>query len=132
MAHKGIVLLQTEIDQTTTIFVNEFISNTKVGTITAILEYRQISILTIYSWINNSNWKKNPYEPIHKLNAKTFFQGSEYFFLFGQKQLLQNMQSHKNAPKYTIVHNNICSAYKEHLLESDRKKIFTSPINIYT
>ena len=54
------------------------------------------------------------------------------FFLFGQKQLLQNMQSHKNALKYTILHNNICSAYKEHLLESDRKKIFTSPINIYT
>ena len=49
MAHKGIVLLQTEIDQTTTIFVNEFISNTKVGIIAAILEYRQISILTIYS-----------------------------------------------------------------------------------
>ena len=63
---------------------------------------------------------------------KTFFQGSEYFFLFGQKQLLQNMQSHKNALKYTILHNNIFSAYKEHLLESDREKnIYFTNKHIY-
>ena len=52
---------------------------------------------------------------------KPFFKVRNIFF-FGQKRLLQNMQSHKNSLKYTILHNNKCSAYKEHLLESDRKK----------
>ena len=52
---------------------------------------------------------------------KYFFSRFVILFLFGQKQLLQNMQSHKNALKYTMLHNNICSA-KGTPLESDTKK----------
>ena len=82
------------------------------------LEYKNTYRNT--SWINNSNRKT--YEPIHKLNAKIFFSRFVILFLFGQKQLLQNMQSHKNAVKSTMLHNNICSA-KGTPLESDTKKI---------